>query len=1024
MKHYLYCLLLSLIIHLPLHAQDNPSTYIQQFSTENGLPSNGIKGMRWDENTGFLWLATEAGVVRFNGVNFKNFTKENTRGMTAERMMFILSNRDKRIYTADANGNIFRIRENKLEAWGEEKNIRTKTFGYYKFLAVSDSFYLRSVKLPDGDSSLLPVGKIIPLSDSSCVIWREKMLYYYSTARPLKPCFPGLQEGMKSIFIIGADCFFLQNDGRIFLFDPLTGTRNPVTITDETGAPLTLSGHESQLIWEPGLENPILIKGNHAWLLEQQNNNLVATLVSQSVPLDAYIQSVIYLKKNGTLFIATDSRGLIIIRKNLVRSMKREQPLTKNRNAYYSQVLLDNNTILTNEGDIIGESKRPPAVIPIRGKFNFTVATTGDTSLWFVQRHPQQNVNCLHAYNYKTHTTQAYTKIVLTGQAIICTAGNAVYIIDEKGIGELQGDSLHNDLLFAPNPDRRIYYDAKETEPGLLTIATCNGLLTYHLSTHTLDAPAKDQNYCFRTLWMYKGYLFLGTYGAGFFIKKGDRMRRMPLDKNNYLLYTHCFVPDQQGYCWLSTNRGLFKAKLDELIAAFEQNSNSVYYHYFGKQDGMQMTELNGGCTPCALTMPGGVISFPSMDGLLWVDPQKAIPGLPDGKIFFDDIRVDNRVYDADSLTAHSLAPGTAEIVFNLAYAAWCNPENIYIEYQLNDSVNWKPVNFSNGAEIRLNSLAPGTYQLRIRKLNGFGVNNYSYKEIRFTISAPWYKRWWFYLLVLMALGSLIALILRIRTTQYRIQQQKLEKQVAEKTMALQQQNETLEKNNSIKNRLISIISHDIITPLKFVTVAGQNLIDKHNLMPEELQQETIREMTNTSMELQLLSTNILNWIKYQQENRRLAKEPIQVHELVNQVIGILNSLARQKNLQLVNQVAEKVSIYQFREPLKIIIYNLVTNAINFSEKGAIRVNAVLQDVSLKLTVTDEGVGMTPEQIKNILADEFIVSSANIDNRKGNGLGYLIIKDLVKTMGAVLQIESEKNAGTTVIITFPATQAN
>lgn len=65
--------------------------------------------------------------------------------------------------------------------------------------------------------------------------------------------------------------------------------------------------------------------------------------------------------------------------------------------------------------------------------------------------------------------------------------------------------------------------------------------------------------------------------------------------------------------------------------------------------------------------------------------------------------------------------------------------------------------------------------------------------------------------------------------------------------------------------------------------------------MPEELQQETLQEITNTSQELQLLSTNILNWIKYQNENRRLAKETFNLQEMVNQILGILQSLARQK---------------------------------------------------------------------------------------------------------------------------------
>lgn len=194
--------------------------------------------------------------------------------------------------------------------------------------------------------------------------------------------------------------------------------------------------------------------------------------------------------------------------------------------------------------------------------------------------------------------------------------------------------------------------------------------------------------------------------------------------------------------------------------------------------------------------------------------------------------------------------------------------------------------------------------------------------------------------------------------------------------------------------------------------------------MPEELQMETIQEMTNTSQELQLLSTNILNWIKYQNENRRLAKETFNLHELVNQVMGVLNSLAKQKKLTLQNRVNSNMEIYQFFEPLKILVYNLLTNAINFSENSAVVIAATQKDEHVIISVSDEGVGMTPEQIKNIMADQFIISSANVDNRKGNGLGYLIIKDLVKIMGATLSIESEKGKGTKISVALPAVKIN
>ena len=100
------------------------------------------------------------------------------------------------------------------------------------------------------------------------------------------------------------------------------------------------------------------------------------------------------------------------------------------------------------------------------------------------------------------------------------------------------------------------------------------------------------------------------------------------------------------------------------------------------------------------------------------------------------------------------------------------------------------------------------------------------------------------------------------------------------------------------------------------------------------LKDETIQEITNTSKELQLLSTNILNWIKYQNENRRLAKEEFNMHDMVKQIFSILNSMAHQKKLNLVNQVNPEINVTQYFEPLKILIYNLITNAIHFSEKG------------------------------------------------------------------------------------------
>jgi signal transduction histidine kinase len=128
--------------------------------------------------------------------------------------------------------------------------------------------------------------------------------------------------------------------------------------------------------------------------------------------------------------------------------------------------------------------------------------------------------------------------------------------------------------------------------------------------------------------------------------------------------------------------------------------------------------------------------------------------------------------------------------------------------------------------------------------------------------------------------------------------------------------------------------------------------------------------------------------------------------------------MAAQKHIELVNDVDRDMVIHQYYEPLKILVYNLVTNAINFSDRGTITVAAKKESNRISLWVKDDGVGMTVEQVNNILSKEFIISSTNVDNRKGNGLGYLIIKDLVKMMSASLEIQSEKGKGTRVTVSM------
>jgi signal transduction histidine kinase len=1021
MRRYLFLLALLSSITYTSFSQIYPGFRIQKFNTESGLPSNGIKGLQWDDSTGFLWIATEAGIVRYNGLQFKIFNKEDEPHIANERILFMIKNNSGKIYAADNRGNLFYVENNNL------KFLLNKRLGSdfgNNFISAAVSENLLNAKI-DFKKQVFSTqyNPIFPSGDTAAYIIKSPDIFYFSNT-VTSPIKVNLEKEIDKGFKTNDKIFLYDAAKNISLFNEVS--HQMVNIPLESEPNLSIDDiKKGTMIWESGMQNPILFSKQRAWLLSYKNGSISASLICDVIPGDILIRYAQFDQKRKRLFIGTDSKGIIVIEPNLVQSVKAKGLPPGEHTSYYSQVELPDGNILTNEGHALGLHATAATNPPIKGRFGTNTLMVGDSIFWYAQVEPNSSANIfnLHSYNFRTHKTKNYPPIRETYQLLMASSGSDIYFSLDSGIYKLNADTLEKLFSYTENSKSGMDFDMQQIEPGVFAIANCNSILRFNVREKKLDTIFGPGSYCFRSIWKYNNYIFLGSYGGGLFIYKDGKTKALPLDKNKYLLFTHCFVQDDSGYCWISTNRGLFKARITELVEAFHNDEQQVYYYYYGKNDGMDMTELNGGCVPCALVKKDKTISFPTMDGLLWVNPKQSAPPLSHPQIYFDNISVDNKLFDPDSLQQSKLSSSTEEIIVRLAFSAWENKENLYVDYKLNADAKWRPMDIEGGTEIRFSNLPPGDYKLSIRKRNGFGSNNYSYQQLQFHINVPWYEKWWFYLFAIALTGALIWLYSHLRTRQLRMNQLRLEKQVAEKTRQLQEKTDVLEKSDRIKTRLISIISHDLVTPLKFLTAVGKNLLDKKHLMTEELQSETLGEIINTSQELHQLSTNILNWIKYQNENRRLSKENFSVHELTNQVVSILNSLAKQKHLLLKNETDPHLTVYQFHEPLKILIYNLVLNAINFTDRGTITIGTRENAGATFLFVKDEGVGMTPEQIENIMGDQFIVSSANVDNRKGNGLGYLIIKDLLKMTRGYFTIQSEKGRGTVVSILLKSEDA-
>jgi signal transduction histidine kinase len=1021
----LVALLLTLLLSITssLKAQtDTPQFTIRWFNTENGLPANGIKGIQWDPETELVWIATEAGIARFNGTEFNLFTRTNNPILASERINYIVKNKKGKIYLCEYTGNAITIHKNKLAPYNiiKKKNIKNDNALYG--LTVSETYFRHLLRKENNKQFFLPFDKVAYIDDSSAMIVSYFKVYLNDIRQKGIIEYDFKNKKAKNIFKIGDNLYLVDKENNIYSAAVKTQISTPVSIELEGASLLTQLPTQAELIWENGQAYPIVIHGNKAWKIIEANKKLKGIKICSQVPTDALIKNFLYVEEKGLIIIGTDSKGIAVLQKNSVTPVRSKNLSNLASNSYYSQIELADGSILTGESHRLGFSINKNIKLPIENKFANSVYLTPDSSLWYQQFTPEKNTVGIFSYNLTTKKRTLEHAINQGNSFAVWSQQDTTLIFSAENI--IQLEPTKKTLLTFPieqitksDPITSLVIDKNR-----IALASCNGLVFFNKLTNKSDTILALPNYCVRSLARYGDYILIGTYGDGIYIHKlNEKTIKIPIDKKRSGLYAHCFVADSFNYVWISTNRGLLKANINDLIAAYHTPKREIYYHYFGISDGMITSEMNGGCHPCALQLKNGYISFPTMDGLLWVDPKKATIAPQKGPLLIDEIKVNDKIIDTPSEILQDLPFSTKQLSIKLSYAAWSNRENIYIYYRLRSTEPWKEVSYSNPSLIEINNIEPGEYELQIRKLNGFGNENNSLLTIPFYIKTPWYNKWWFYTIIALALYGMTMLYLSIRTRQLQRSEKKLRVLVEEKTMELITQNQTLEKNNLIANRLISIISHDIVTPLKFIQVAGKNLLSKKEKLPEDLKQETLTEITNTAQELQDLSTNILNWIRFQRKNRLLQKVDFMPFEIAEQVIRILGPSAKIKKLVLENNIDPNLTIYQYAEPFRILLHNLLSNAINFSEKGTINTTLTKQEQTLQLKVTDQGVGMTQDQIENILQEEMIISSATVDNRKGHGLGYQIIKDLVSLIDAKLAIESNKGRGTTITITFSIT---
>ncbi|HYK75362.1 MAG TPA: HAMP domain-containing sensor histidine kinase [Daejeonella sp.] len=227
----------------------------------------------------------------------------------------------------------------------------------------------------------------------------------------------------------------------------------------------------------------------------------------------------------------------------------------------------------------------------------------------------------------------------------------------------------------------------------------------------------------------------------------------------------------------------------------------------------------------------------------------------------------------------------------------------------------------------------------------------------------------------------------------------------------LSKQKEMLDSNIQIKQRLLTIIGHDMRAPLNSIYHLIQLL--KSDALDKEQKHQLLDNLSiATASGIETLN-NIFEWGKSQMNTQKYEPRKLNVNFLAQSNFDLLSEIASQKNITLINQVPVHLNIIGDLGQISFIIRNLLANAIKFSFPGTLVEISAWEESNdqIRICVKDSGTGISDIAIKRILEKEELFSTPGTANEKGSGLGLYLSKEFIKQNGGILYIQSQPQQG-------------
>jgi len=555
------------------------------------------------------------------------------------------------------------------------------------------------------------------------------------------------------------------------------------------------------------------------------------------------------------------------------------------------------------------------------------------------------------------------------------------------------------------------------------------------------------------------GNVWIGTGGGGLNRFRNGKFTVYNTAKGLFDDSVFSILDDHLGHLWMSSDKGVSSVSKKDLDDFADHKIASVRSTSYGIADGMKTRECNGGFQPSAWRAMDGRLFFPTSKGMAMVDPAHLVSNEEVLPVVVERVTIDRHDMRFDQPIV--ARPGKGQLEFQFTAPSFLAPDKIDFEYMLEGfDKEWT---HAGGRRIAYyTNISPGEYGFRVRAGHGDTWSE-SPSAVALTLQPHYYQTRTFLILSALFVFSLCAGIYRLRVNQLKLREQKLVQLVNERTAALQESEKELRKSRDgleirvqertsdlvrantaleaeiatrrrteeqlilakdaaeaasrAKSHFLANMSHEIRTPINGI-VGMTDVTLATDLTPE--QREYLDIVRFSADSLLAIVNDILDFSKIEARKLTLDKTNFGLRKSVDELIRSLSVRTKQKGLQLRCHVDPDLPKDVIGDPFRLrqVLLNLLDNAIKFTSKGGVTLALKVEQreadrIVAHFAVEDTGIGVPPEK-QNRIFEAFTQADTSSTRRYGGtGLGLTISYQLVEMMGGRLWVTSEAGKGST-----------